>query len=157
MIETITSTTAITDTIGAWLGRNMLFRMKIGSVVTPDPAVNVVTMISSNDQREREQPAREQRRAQLRERDQPERRPHARRRGRPTPPRGSCPVRRRRAITLLNTVTMQNVACAITTVQIESGTPMIVRKKLFSAIPVMMPGSAIGRMISRLIASRPKN
>src|SRR5215207_7966057 len=52
---------------------------------------------------------------------------------------------------------MQNVAWAITTVQIESGTPMIVRKKLFSAIPVMMPGSAIGRMMSRLIASRPKN
>src|SRR6478609_4637896 len=52
---------------------------------------------------------------------------------------------------------MQNVACAITTVQIEGGTPMIVRKKLFSAIPVMMPGSAIGKMISRLIASRPKN
>ena len=66
-------------------------------------------------------------------------------------------MRRRRAITLLKTVTMQNVACAITTVQIDSGMPMIVRKKLFSAMPVMMPGSAIGRMISRLIASRPKN
>ena len=28
-------TTAITETIGAWFGRNMLLRMKIGSVVTP--------------------------------------------------------------------------------------------------------------------------
>ena len=65
-------------------------------------------------------------------------------------------MRRSRAITLLKTVTMQNVACAITTVQIDSGMPMIVRKKLFSAMPVMMPGSAIGRMMSRLIASRPK-
>ena len=34
MIDTSTMTTAMTDTIGAWLGRNMLLRMKIGSVVT---------------------------------------------------------------------------------------------------------------------------
>ena len=33
----------------------------------------------------------------------------------------------------------------------------MVRNALFSAIPVTMPGSAIGRMTSRLTASRPKN
>src|SRR6478735_9157631 len=58
---------------------------------------------------------------------------------------------------LLKTVTMQNVACAMTTVQIESGMPMIVRKKLLSAMPVMIPGSAIGRMTRRFTALRPKN
>ena len=34
--------------------------------------------------------------------------------------------------------------------------PSIVRKALFSAMPVTMPGSAIGRMISSETAWRPK-
>jgi hypothetical protein len=58
---------------------------------------------------------------------------------------------------LLNTVTMQNVACAITIVRNPSSTPSIVRKALLSAMPVTMPGRAIGRMISSETTLRPKN
>jgi len=36
-------------TIGAWFGRNRLLKIQIGSVCTFGGAVNVVTMISSND------------------------------------------------------------------------------------------------------------
>jgi len=46
-METTTKTTAMIATMGAWLGRNMFSRMKMGRVVMPDPAVNVVTIISS--------------------------------------------------------------------------------------------------------------
>ena len=60
-------------------------------------------------------------------------------------------------MTLLNTVTMQKVACATMMVAIPNRTSRMVRKKLLRAIPVTMPGSAIGRMTSRLTASRPKN
>ena len=66
------------------------------------------------------------------------------------------PIRRSRAITLLNTVTMQNVACATTIVRKPRSQPNIVRNALLSAMPVTMPGSAIGRMISSETASRPK-
>ena len=47
MIETRIKTTATTATTGAWLGRKRLLRIQIGKVVTPEPAVKVVTMISS--------------------------------------------------------------------------------------------------------------
>ena len=57
--------------------QSLIPRIQIGSVVTPDPAVNVVTMISSKLRGEGEQAAGEQRRPQLREGDQPERRPQA--------------------------------------------------------------------------------
>ena len=60
-------------------------------------------------------------------------------------------------MTLLNTVTMQNVACAITTVHMLSGTPRMVVNMLFRAMPVTMPGNAIGRITRRLMTSRPKN
>src|SRR6478735_5332196 len=145
----------MTETIGAWLGRNMLLRMKIGSVVTPDPAVKVVTMISSKlSAKASNPPARSAERScgkvtRLNVVQTPA-------------PRSAeassrlVPMRRRRAMVLLNTVTMQKVACAITTVQIDSGMPMIVRKKLLSAMPVMIPGRAMGRMTSRLTALRPK-
>ncbi len=66
-------------------------------------------------------------------------------------------MRRSRATALLNTVTMQNVVCATMTVQMDSGTPRIVRNRLFSAMPVMMPGSAIGRITSRFTVFLPKN
>ena len=56
---------------------------------------------------------------------------------------------------MLNTVTMQNVACAITIVTNPSSQPKIVRNALFSAIPVTMPGSAIGRITSSDTVSRP--
>ena len=51
---------------------------------------------------------------------------------------------------------MQKVAWPSTIVQNEKG--MSTRSKAErSAMPVMMPGSAIGRMTSSEIASRPKN
>src|ERR1700682_5658515 len=51
---------------------------------------------------------------------------------------------------------MQNVAWPMMIVQIEKVAPVKL-KNAFSEIPVMMPGSASGRMNSRLMASRPKN
>ena len=51
---------------------------------------------------------------------------------------------------------MQNVACPRTIVQVENG--MSIRLKAERrAMPVTMPGRAIGRMKSTEIASRPKN
>ena len=64
-------------------------------------------------------------------------------------------VLRSLAIRLLNTITMQNVACPTTIVQIESSTLANVKKE-FSASPVTMPGSAIGSTSRNEIASRPK-
>ena len=49
MIESSTTSTATTLTIGSWLGRKRLSKIQIGSVSWPAPIVNVVTMISSND------------------------------------------------------------------------------------------------------------
>jgi hypothetical protein len=54
---------------------------------------------------------------------------------------------------------MQKVACPRITVNspklIPSGTSTVLNAEL-SAIPVMMPGSAIGRITTKLIVSRPK-
>ena len=52
---------------------------------------------------------------------------------------------------------MQNVAWAITTVHMLSETPRMVVNMLFRAMPVTMPGSAMGRITRRLMTSRPKN
>ncbi len=65
-------------------------------------------------------------------------------------------VRRSLAITLLNTTTMQNVACPMTIVRVPSRIP-VKEKKEFSAMPVMMPGRASGSTNKNEIASRPKN
>jgi hypothetical protein len=65
-------------------------------------------------------------------------------------------VRRRRATTLLNTTTMQNVAWPTTIVSSPSDTPSTCVKVEFSAMPVTMPGSAIGRTTRNDTASRPK-
>ena len=51
---------------------------------------------------------------------------------------------------------MQNVACPMTIVSSERPIPAKVNAE-FSAIPVMMPGSASGRTSSSDMASRPKN
>ena len=67
------------------------------------------------------------------------------------------PSRRSRAITLLNTTTMQNVACATTMVRNPRSSPSMAVKAELSASPVTMPGSAIGRITSSETASRPKN
>src|SRR5690242_11703917 len=50
---------------------------------------------------------------------------------------------------------MQKVACPTTIVSSEKLTPLKVKKE-FSAIPVMIPGSAIGSTSSSDTASRPK-
>ena len=51
---------------------------------------------------------------------------------------------------------MQNVAWPSTMVQIEKSMPMMSKAER-SEMPVMMPGSAMGRMNSNEIVSRPKN
>ena len=65
-------------------------------------------------------------------------------------------MRRSRATTLLKTITMQNVAWPTTIVQRPKVCPQYVKYE-FSAIPVMIPGSAIGRMNRNEIIVRPKN
>ena len=55
---------------------------------------------------------------------------------------------------------MQNVACPTITVNSPSSTPSgcsMVRKAFDSAMPVTMPGSAIGRTTRSDTVSRPKN
>ncbi len=51
---------------------------------------------------------------------------------------------------------MQNVAWPMMIVIIPSSIP-IARKAVLSAMPVTMPGSAIGRITMNEIVSRPKN
>src|SRR3954454_14703469 len=51
---------------------------------------------------------------------------------------------------------MQNVACPMMIVNRPNGTPTS-RKVLLSAMPVTMPGSAIGRRTRNDTVSRPKN
>ena len=51
---------------------------------------------------------------------------------------------------------MQNVAWAMTTVRKPRSIPSIVRNALLSAMPVTMPGRAIGRRISNETVWRPK-
>ena len=51
---------------------------------------------------------------------------------------------------------MQKVACATASVHVLNGTPAIAKEDR-SAIPVTMPGSAIGSSTRNEIASRPKN
>src|SRR3954453_19140866 len=64
-------------------------------------------------------------------------------------------VWRRRAITLLKTITMQKMAWPITIVQNEGPTHQNWKNEL-SAMPVMIPGRAIGRTSSSEIDSLPK-
>ena len=68
-------------------------------------------------------------------------------------------MRRSRATTLLKTTTMQNVAWPRITVkrpnEIPSGTSTVLNAEL-SAIPVTMPGKAIGRITRKLIDCLPK-
>src|SRR5438445_12783290 len=56
-------------------------------------------------------------------------------------------------------ITMQKVVCPITMVQSDgvSWCAGLLRKKELSAIPVMIPGSAIGRITTNETTSRPKN
>ena len=150
------STTATTLTIGAWLGRNRLLKIQIGSVCSCAPAVNVVTMISSKDSAKASSPpaiSAERIIGKVTSRnvvnvDAPRSADASSR---------LVPIRRSRARTLLKTVTMQNVACATTIVRKPRSSPNTVRKALLRAMPVTMPGSAIGRMISSETVSRPKN
>jgi len=68
---------------------------------------------------------------------------------------GARDIRRRRARVLLNTTTMQKVAWPTTIVHSDSGTPRN-RKADWRAIPVTIPGRAIGRTTSSDRVSRPK-
>ncbi len=147
---------ATTLTTGAWLGRNRFWKIQIGRVWMPWPAVNVVTMISSklsaNDSRPPASSA-ERSIGSVTCRNV---------RNVPAPRSIEAssrlpPSRRSRATALLNTVTMQNVACDTISVKKPSLMPIIVVKTFASAMPVTMPGSAIGRMISSETESRPKN
>lgn len=122
----------------------------------PVPRVNVVTMISSNDSANASRPP-----ASSAERSIGN--VTSRNVVKPVAPRSIDassrlpPIRRNRATTLLNTTTMQNVACAMIAVSRPRLMPRIVRNALFSAMPVTIPGSAIGRMISSDTGLRPKN
>ena len=66
------------------------------------------------------------------------------------------PLRRNRATALLKTTTMQKVAWPTITVNSDRSTPSTWVNVAFRAIPVTIPGSAIGRMIRNEIVSRPK-
>lgn len=68
----------------------------------------------------------------------------------------SPPSRRNLAEVLLNTTTMQNVACATTNVKNVSP-PRNDVNMVLRARPVTMPGSAIGSTTSREIVLCPKN
>jgi hypothetical protein len=143
-------------TTGAWFGRNRLSRIQIGSVVVLWLAVKRVTMISSKLSANASSPPAS---SAVRSNGKVTRQKVVKL----SAPRSidassrSPPRRRSRAMTLLKTTTTQNVACATTSVSRDSGTPRIVRKALFSAMPVTMPGNAIGRITSSDTASRPKN
>ena len=77
MIESRITSTATAFTIGSWFGREKLLRIQIGSVSSPAPTVNVVTMISSNDSANASSAAGDERRAHVGERHQPEGLPRA--------------------------------------------------------------------------------
>ena len=153
--ETSTSTAAATLTIGLWLGRNRFWKIHSGRVCRPGPAVKVVTTISSNDSANASSaPAsRAPRRAGNVTRRQVV---HG------VAPRSidassTVPdIRRSRAEALLTTTTMQKVACPTTNVRNVSP-PRNPVNRVFRAIPVTMPGSAIGSTTSSDTASRPKN
>ncbi len=49
MIEIRITRTATTLTTGSWFGREKFWKIQSGSVCSPVPAVNVVTMISSKE------------------------------------------------------------------------------------------------------------
>ncbi len=66
-------------------------------------------------------------------------------------------VRRRRATTLLNTTTTQNVAWPMTIAGMPKLSPGITSTIDESASAVTIPGNAIGRTSANEIVSRPKN
>ena len=86
-------------TSGTWFASRKLWKIQIGSVLTP-PAVKIVTMTSSNDSAKASRRAREQRRAEGRERHPPERLPGVAPRSADASS-NELDVRRSRAIALL--------------------------------------------------------
>jgi hypothetical protein len=152
--ETRISSTATTLTTGAWLGRVRLVKIQIGRVWSPAPAVKVVTMISSKERAKASRPpaSRAERRVGKVTR---------RKVWTPSAPRSmdassnDRDMRRRRARVLLNTTTMQKVAWPATIVHRDRGTPRK-RKADWRAMPVTIPGRAIGSTTSRDSVSRPK-
>ena len=100
IVESRIRNTATTFTTGSWFGRERLLRIQIGSVWSRAGGERRHDHLVERE-REREQRAGEERRAQLRERHVAERLPRRPRRGRRRPPRTSPDVRRSRATTLL--------------------------------------------------------
>ena len=155
MIETTITNSATTFTIGCSIGRNRFAKIQIGSVCCA-PDVKIVTTTSSHESAKASSAAREQRRPELRERHVAERLPGVRAEVlrrllevavEPPEPRdrvveddddaeGRVPDDDRRAA--------------------RNGNPTVVYV-VCSASPVMIPGSAIGRITSSVIVSRPKN
>jgi hypothetical protein len=131
-----------------------LVKIQIGRVWSPAPAVNVVTMISSKESANAS-------RAPASSADRSAGKVTNRNVWAPSAPRSidasssDRDTRRSRATTLLNTTTMQKVAWPTTIVHSESGTPRN-RKVDCRAMPVTMPGSAIGSTTSSDSVSRPK-
>src|SRR4051794_28293424 len=145
------STTTLTS--GSDCPSRMFPKIHSGSVFCA-PAVNVVTMTSSNESANASRPpaikAVEMTGSVTK-----------RKVWNPLAPRSidsstsdDC-VWRRRASTLLKTSTMQNVACPITIVQYERSTDQNWKNE-FRAMPVMIPGSAIGSTSSSEIDWLPK-
>ena len=71
-------------------------------------------------------------------------------------PSSSVPSLRRRAWVLLNTITMQNVACPMITVASPSVMPSADVNVAFRAMPVTMPGNVIGSTTRKLTTCLPK-
>src|SRR5574343_1665222 len=147
---TISATTLV---IGVSRGLDSWFSNQIGSVRSL-PAVKVVTMISSKLSANASMPPASSAVAMFGSTTW-------RKVWKPSAPRSieasssEAEVRRKRAMTLLYTTTMQNVAWPVTMVSMPDSSPASLNADS-SAMPVTMPGKAIGRMNSSVIVSLPK-
>src|SRR3954463_13878219 len=128
-------------------------RIQRGSVVVSAPARKNVTAISSNDSaNESSAPATSAVRIVGRVTSLNVWKPDAPRSRDASSSDGD--TRRRRASTLLNTRTMQNVVWPMITVWTDRSVP-VNRKNEASDTPVMTPGRIIGSVTTKLTASRP--
>ena len=140
MIEIRITNTATTLTIGSWFGREKLLRIQIGSVSSPAPMVNVVTMISSKESAKASRAPATRARPHVRQRHPAERLPRRRAEvGRRLLERGRQPPQARDDVVVDDDDAEGRVGdddreqargrCPSTWVKVE-----------FSAMPVTMPG-----------------
>ena len=154
MIEIRITITATTLTIGSWFGREKLLKIQIGSVSSPAPIVNVVTMISSNERAKASSAPATSAVRRFGKRDQAEGLP------------GSAP---RSADASSNEVETPQPRDHVVVDDDDAegrmadddreqarSMPRTWVKVELSAIPVTIPGSAIGRITRNEIVSRPK-